>query len=159
MVLHTTFYGVIFTQRQQIVEFDGFLSKSLEIKTGVPQGSVLRPFLFSIYANDLPVSTNLFKMIMFADNTTLFCDINNIQNLEITLNAELLKITDWLVANKLSLNASKTKSMVFHSYKKIVRYPILFINDIKIECVACFNFLGLQLNHNLKWNKHIVMYH
>ena len=78
------------TQRQQIVEFDGFLSKSLEIKTGVPLG----PFLFSIYINDLPVSTKLFKMIMYADDTTLFCDINNIQNPEITLNAELLKITD-----------------------------------------------------------------
>ena len=68
------------TQRQQIVEFDGFLSKSLEIKTGVPQRSVLGPYLFSIYINDLPVSTNLFKMIMYADDTTLFCDINNIQN-------------------------------------------------------------------------------
>ena len=78
-----------------------------------------------------------------------------IQNLEITLNAELLKITDWLAANKLSLNASKTKFMVFHSDKKVVRYPKLFINDVKIERVDCFNFLGLQLNHNLKWNKHI----
>ena len=143
------------TQRQQIVEFDGFLSKSLKIKTGVPQGSVLGLFLFSIYINDLPVSTNLFKMIMYADDTTLFCDINNIQNPEITLNAELLKITDWLAANKLSLNASKTKFMVFHSHKKIVRYPKLFINDVKIERVDCFNFLGLQLNHNLKWNEHI----
>ena len=37
---------------------------------------------------------------MYADDTTLFCDINNIQNLEIILNAELLKITDWLAANK-----------------------------------------------------------
>ena len=50
---------------------------------------------------------------------------------------------------------SKTKFMVFHSDKKIVRYPKLFINDVKIERVDCFNFLGLQLNHNLKWNKHI----
>ena len=65
------------------------------------------------------------------------------------------KITDWLAANKLSLNASKTKFMVFHSDKKIVRYPKLFINDVKIERVDCFNFLGMQLNHSLKWNKHI----
>ena len=45
--------------------------------------------------------------------------------------------------------------MVFHSDKKIVRYPKLFINDVKIERVDCFNFLGLQLNPSLKWNKHI----
>ena len=101
------------TQRQQIVEFNGFLSKFLEIKTGVPQRFVLGPFLFSIYFNDLPVSTNIFKRIMYADDTTLFCDINNIQNPEITLNVELLKFTDWLGANKLSLNARKTKFMVF----------------------------------------------
>ena len=59
------------TQRQQIVEFNGFLSKFLEIKTGVPQRSVLGPFLFSIYFNDLPVSTNIFKMIMYADDTVI----------------------------------------------------------------------------------------
>ena len=48
------------TQRQQIVEFDGILSKSLKIKTGLPQGSVLGTFLFLIYFNGLPVSTNIF---------------------------------------------------------------------------------------------------
>ena len=94
-------------------------------------------------------------MIQYADDTTLFCNINNIQNLGITLNVELLKITAWLAANKLSLNASKTKFMVFHSDKKIVMYPKLLIKDVEIERVDCFNFLCLQLNHNLKWNKHI----
>ena len=74
---------------------------------------------------------------MYADDTTLFCDINNIQNLKITLNAELRNITDWLAANKLSLNTSKTKFMVFHSDKKIVMYPKLLINDVEIERVDC----------------------
>ena len=87
---------------------------------------------------------------MYADDATLLCDINNIQNLEITLNAELLKITDWLAANKISLNASKTNFMVFHSDEKIVMYPKLLINGVEIERVDCFNFLGLQLNHKLK---------
>ena len=89
---------------------------------------------------------------MYTDNTTLFCDINSIPDIEHSLNAELSKTTDWLAANKLSLNASKTKFMVFHSDKKTVQYPKLHINATKIERTDHFNFLGLQLNHNLKWN-------
>ena len=60
----------------------------------------------------------MFNMIMYADGTTLFCDINSIPDVEHSLNAELSKITDWLAASKLSLNANKTKFMVFHSDKK-----------------------------------------
>ena len=160
-----SFYGVngvakkllksYLTQRQQVVEYNGFQSDSLEIKTGIPQGSVLGPFLFSVYINDLPLCTDMFNMIMYADDTTLFCDINSIPDVEHSLNAELSKITDWLAANKLSLNANKTKFMVFHSDKKTVRYPKLHINATEIERTDHFNFLGLQLNHNLKWNTHI----
>ena len=59
------------TQRQQVVDFNGFISDTLENKTGVRQGSVLGPF-FSVYINDLPSCTDLFNMIMYADDTTLF---------------------------------------------------------------------------------------
>ena len=90
---------------------------------------------------------------MYADDTTLFCDSNGNPADEHVLNTELCKITDWLYANKLSLNVNKTKCMVFHSHKKKILYPKLFIDAIEIECVDCFNFLGLQLNHTLKWNK------
>ena len=65
-------------------------------------------------------------------------------------------VTDWLAANKLSLNANKTKFMVFHSDKKkqfdIQNY---IYQCYEIERTDHFNFLGLQFNHNLKWNTHI----
>ena len=92
---------------------------------------------------------------MYADDTTLYCDIKDVPNYENVLNVELCKITNWLAANKLSLNIGKTKFMVFHSDKKKVVYPKLLINNIEIERVDYFNFLGLQLNHNLNWNKHV----
>ena len=95
------------TQRQQIVEYNECKSEKMLITTGVPQRSVLEPFLFSICINDLPLCSKIIEMIMYADDTTLYCDIHGVPNIQHLLNAELSKISDWLAANKLSLNVSK----------------------------------------------------
>ena len=87
-------------------------------------------------------------MLMNADDTTLYCNINQNVTAEV-INRELLKI------NQLSLNVSKTKFMVFHTHNRSVSYPDLQINGNKIERVTEFNFLGLVLQSNLSWNKHI----
>ena len=58
-------------------------------------------------------------------------------------------------ANRLSLNVNKTKVMFFHSVRKTVAYPKLYIDNKEIERVDSFIFLGLQINHNLNWNNHI----
>ena len=60
---------------------------------------------------------------MYADDTTLYCDIKDVPTYENVLNVEFLcKITNWLAPNKLSLNVGKTKFMFFHSDKKKVVY-------------------------------------
>ena len=81
-------------QRQQIVEFNVFFVQSSRNQNWCPSGVSSGIIFFSIYINDLLISTNLFKMIMYADDTMLFCDIYNIKNLGITLNAKLFKITE-----------------------------------------------------------------
>ena len=142
------------SDRWQFVEFNGHKSSYLPIKTGVPQGSVLGPLLFLIYINDLPLVSNVFDMLMYADDTTLYCNINQDIGEEV-INAELLKLWEWLSANKLSLNIAKTKYMVFHTSKRNVIYPNLKVNNNNIERVTQFNFLGVILHSHMTWNKHI----
>ena len=97
------------------VEIANAFKKSILI--GMPQGSILGPLLFLVYINDLPRVSRVFSMIMYADDTTLYCNINK-ANSVIILNNELCKISDWLSSNKLSLNVKKTKYMVFHTPQK-----------------------------------------
>ena len=96
--------------RQQFVEFRNTKSKILQISTGVPQGSILGPLLFLIYINDFPSASSYFNFIMYADDTTLYSNIdspnqnNMIRLTETKINSELAKIDEWLKINKLSLN-------------------------------------------------------
>ena len=93
---------------------------------------------------------------MYADDTTLYFDLNpGTPNFVNIINGELVKASKWLSANRLSLNVNKTKVMFFHSVRKTVAYPKLYIDNKKIERVDSFLFLGLQINHNLNWNNHI----
>ena len=140
------------SDRSQLVDFNGYKSTELHISTG--QGSVLGPLLFLIYINDLPLVSNILTMLMYADDTTLYCNVNNNVTDDL-LNYELSKICDWLGANKLALNVSKTKFMVFHTCNKHVIYPKLNINGNNIERVTNVNFLGLSINSTLSWNHHI----
>ena len=81
--------------RSQFVKYNGSKSEKLPVNTGVPHGSVLGPLLFLVYIHDLPRVSSVFKMVMYADDTTLFCNIDN-NVTEDVINRELFKIHEWL---------------------------------------------------------------
>ena len=91
---------------------------------------------------------------MYADDTTLYCNIDQYVNKD-GINVELAKLSEWLGANKLALNFSKTKVMFFYTSNRAVKYPNLKINNTDIEHVFEFNFLGVMFNSHLNWNTHI----
>ena len=136
------------TERKQYVVYNETRSEFGSISTGVPQGSILGPLLFIIYINDIAQSTSHFNFITYADDTTL-CGAQTSHNDAKTTEHELIKVTEWLKINKLSLNIKKTKAMVFHMPQKKVILPILRINGTIVEFVDNFVFLGIKINKHL----------
>ena len=147
------------TNRKQYVVFDGCQSEHVEIYTGVPQGSILGPLFFSIYINDLITVSDRLNFLMYADDTTIYFNLEDFDNLtkETDINRELEKVNIWLKLNKLSLNTQKTKLMLFHRKQKHLDEINVVINGIEIEHVPSFNFLGIMLDENLSWKSHIKM--
>ena len=147
--------------RKQYVEIEKIKSKTTTLITGVPQGSILGPLLFIICMNDINQASNVFKFILYADDSTLQTIVNSSSPMAISekINRELENVHNWLCVNKLSINAGKSKFMIFSTKQKnISEYKLnmnLKICGIEIEQLDSFNFLGLTLDSNLSWNAHI----
>ena len=99
------------SNRKQKVFVNGIESSSLLISSGVPQGSILGPFLFLVYINDIVKSTNYFSVRLFADDTSLTATGKDLEVLLQRINSELPAIYEWLCSNRLTLNLRRTPSV------------------------------------------------
>ena len=115
-----------------MVLFNGKISDLMDVTCGVPQGSILGPLLFIIYINDFAkVSDKLFH-VLFADDTNVFLNGKHVNMLIDQFNRSYQDYV-WLLANKVSLNVSKTHFMVFHRAQH-KQYKIhIEINKVPIE--------------------------
>ena len=84
-----TWFTSYLAGRKQFVSFNGESSDLKEIGCGVPQGSVLGPLLFLLYINDLPNVSEKLNFFLFADDTNIYYESNDLQNLENVINNEL----------------------------------------------------------------------
>ena len=85
------------SNRQQVVRINSALSGKLTVHSGVPQGSILGPILFSIYVNDLPTIPQHCSSKVFVDDNKLYTSFP-IQQCELPVtkvNEDLRKIRDW----------------------------------------------------------------
>ena len=99
------------TNRYQYVHFESCKSDLFEIKTGITQGSILRPLFFSILINDIVNSGSKLSFLMYADDTTTYFNLEDFSTLnrEYEINRELEKVNTWFQLNKLTLKVEKTK--------------------------------------------------
>ena len=96
------------SNRLQQVEYRGNLSSPCYLSHGIPQGSILGPLLFFIYENDFQNCLQKGKALMFADDITIFFQHKCLSELTLTANTQLENVKKWRIANKLSLNITKT---------------------------------------------------
>ena len=99
--------------RTQCVNVSNQKSSALDTLTGVPQGSILGPLLFSLYINDLPSVCSDVEIQLYADDAVIFTHGSNKLQAAATLANALNSISTWLIQSCLQLNTLKTVCMFF----------------------------------------------
>jgi len=144
------------SNRVQAVAANSTVSPYLSIGSGVPQGSVLGPLLFSMYINDLPAATTSpSQTALFADDTTIFASGKTTAIISSRLNTIMSCVNQWLIDNGLSLNVTKSKCMLIHPKRKHPSALNITFNGSIIEQVETFKLLGVIIDHHLHWRPHI----
>lgn len=144
------------SNRRQIVTVNSVTSAQCNVSFGVPQGSVLGPLLFLLYINDFHKSSSLFDFHLFADDSNLFYEHQNISELETNINTELSNVHIWLCANRLSLNIEKSNYVIFHPPQKKMQTNLnLNISDKQLKREYCIKYLGIMIDCNLSWKKQV----
>ncbi len=143
------------TDRSQFVSIQGFDSDLLPMHHGVPQGSVLGPLLFLIYINDLHNAIQHSHVYHFADDTNLLNISSSPKKIQKQMNIDLKNVYKWLLANKISLNESKTELILFHKPGQAINFNFkIKINGYRIQPSDYIKYLGMYLDSTLSGKEH-----
>lgn len=150
-----TWLSTYLSNRAQCVRVKDAYSNYITNTMGVPQGSVLGPLLFSLYINDLPQHCKGVDVQLYADDTVLYVHGKNALIAAEKLTHAMQGVVQWLEQSCLTLNISKTKGMFFYKSKGQTRTASIKIRHESIDIVTEFKYLGVTLDSNLNFKKHI----
>ena len=153
-ILHDWFADYI-TLRSQKVVINGVCSDLLNVTSGVPQGSILGPFLFVLYINDLPECIQKpTDIALFADDSKVSQIIGS-ANDGVNLQCNLNRLHSWSSEWHMDLNIIKCKTMRITRNKTPKLETDYFIDNNLLKCVTSIRGLGINVTSDLKWSTHI----
>lgn len=123
------------------------------ILAGVPQGSVIAPFLYLIYTADIPSSENTF-IGTFADDTVIIATADSHNSATHQLQQALDNISRWTIDWKIKLNELKSIHVTFALRQKN-RNLYTYLNGIQVPQADTAKYLGLHLDSRLNWKHHV----
>ncbi|XP_071957019.1 uncharacterized protein [Antedon mediterranea] len=138
--------------REQCVKYNNSLSSAITLKAGVPQGTKLGPIAFQIMINDAVkgAKTNALK---YVDDLSVY------ENRKITqpghLQHDLNEFHDWCKRNIMDLNPAKCQALQICFSKRNIPENKIYIGGNELAFVTHAKILGVTLQNNLKWDKHI----
>ena len=154
----TDFLQSYLSNRMQVTKLDRFTSTFEEVKSGVPQGSILGPFLFLCFVNDLPdVFKNVCKFMAYADDTQLLVFDKDLEGLKEKVKNVIDLAQNWYNKNGMKNNSSKSEILVI-STKKTDKLKINVIENGEQKTVKSkrwIKILGVFIDHILSWSKQI----
>ena len=158
--LLTWLYDYLTLRKQQVV-VDGEASDQVSVVSGVPQGSVLGPLLFSIYINDITevyITPQSYR-VLYCDDVLLYRGMSEPKEDLSALQLDINKLASWSDEQLLKLNAKKCKYMIMSRRRKAKTGTeadvSLYLGGAELEEVECFKYLGVLVQNNLIWSNHI----
>ena len=119
----------------------------------MPQGSILGPLFFLVFINDIGENLNS-STRLFADDCVIYREISN-QSDRISLQDDLDRLYRWTQLWQLPLNLTKCNSLSITSKSKYSPSHHYRLNDVQLNWVNTFTYLGVKIQRNLKWEEHI----
>ena len=127
-------------------------SETLLITHGAPQGSVLGPFLFVLYINNLYKVTMNFSVHHFADHTNILLINKSLKKINKHINYDLKHLCQGIRSNRLSLNGSKTKIIIFRNRFQQINKKLNFrVSGEKIYPNSSVKYLWVHLTPTRTW--------
>lgn len=154
--------------RLQYVVVDDISSSLLPLSSGVPQGSILGPLIFSLYINDVNNSISNCYYHLYADDLQIFTEVVSNKHTDLIssfksavdlMNNDIESICNWAKTNNLHLNENKTQAILFskksHEINNFHNLPPIIVNFTTVIYQDTVKNLGILLNKHLDWSDQI----